>query len=346
MRLEWFDGYAACEFETFLEAVHRRHADAMAAGARVVVYVESPCNPFGYVLDVPAICATAHAHGHLVVHDATVGTPFLYRPLQRELKAERPDYVVHSYTKDLTGNGNVTAGVVIGEGYRMFQPKGERINGLPWNETLFWGVYYIKGAFLGPEGAFEVISGMKTLEARMLQKCINTLVLVRWLNAHPHIRVHSNAVADNPNHELGKGQLRYGLAAPLFAIDFESAHLSREAFVRFFDNLSPAMDHQVSLGQNNTVCLCPALTSHSELTEEALAAANIYLTTIRIAVGLEDPKVLLAHFRDALALTLDPEYPGFSALCLDDAATDALVCETYLEVHRQHAEHFRPMATI
>ncbi len=346
VHLEWFDGYAGAEFQRFLAEVHARYAEQLAAGARLLVYVESPCNPFGYVLDVPAICAAAHAHGHLVVHDATVGTPFLNRPLQRADKAERPDYVIHSYTKDLTGNGNVTAGVVIGEGYRMFQPKGECVNGLPWNETLFWGVYYIKGAFLGPEGAFEVISGMKTLEARMLQKCINTLILVRWLSAHPHIRVHSNAEPDNPNHAIGARLMRYGLAAPLFAIDFESAQLSREAFVRFFDNLSPAMDHQVSLGQNNTVCLCPALTSHSELTEEALAAANIYLTTIRIAVGLEDPKVLMAHFRDALALALDDTYPGFSALCLDDAATDALVRDTYLEVHRQHAEHFRPMASL
>jgi hypothetical protein len=39
----------------------------------------------------------------------------------------------------------------------------------------------------------------------------------------------------------------------------------------------------------------PALTSHSELSGDALREAGISLTTIRIAVGDEDPRGLLAH---------------------------------------------------
>ena len=45
-----------------------------------------------------------------VLLDATVGTPFLVRPLQRDDPAERPDFVIHSYTKDLSGAGSVIAG--------------------------------------------------------------------------------------------------------------------------------------------------------------------------------------------------------------------------------------------
>lgn len=344
VQLEWFDGYDGPSFEDFLKEVSQRHEQALSTGSKLLVYLESPCNPFGYVLDMPEICRIAHEHGHMVVQDATVGTPFLNRPLARENKAERPDFVIHSYTKDLTGNGNVTAGVIIGENHRMFQPKGESMLGVSWEETIFWGVYYIKGAFLESEGAFEVLSGMKTLEGRMLQKCINTLVLVRWLNAHPHIRVHSNAVEDNENSLIRERNMRYGLPAPLFAIDFESAGLNKETFVKFFDNLSPGMDHQVSLGQSNTVCLCPALTTHSELDETALLEAGIYPTTIRIAVGLENPKEVLAHFRDALYLATEEVYPGFADMCLSDEATDTLVRDTYLEVHGAHAHAFKPMA--
>jgi uncharacterized protein (TIGR02217 family) len=41
----------------------------------------------------------------------------------------------------------------------------------------------------------------------------------------------------------------------------------------------------VSLGQPNTVVLCPAITSHSEMSEQALADAGISPTTVRVAVG-------------------------------------------------------------
>ena len=84
--------------------------------------------------------------------------------------------------------------------------------------------------------------------------------------------------------------LYLGLPSPLFSIDLEDAHLPREAFVRFFDALEPVFGHMVSLGQSNTLVLCPALTSHSEMDEQAQADAFIHLTTIRIAMGDENPR--------------------------------------------------------
>ncbi|MDJ0839484.1 MAG: aminotransferase class I/II-fold pyridoxal phosphate-dependent enzyme [Acidobacteriota bacterium] len=344
--LEWFDGFSGDEFADFLASVEQRYRTRLEGGGRLLVYLESPCNPFGYVMDIPEICKIAHASGHLVVHDPTVATPFLTRPLQREDKTERPDFVLHSYTKDLIGNGNATAGVVIGENHRMFQPKGESCNGVNWDQTMFWNVYYIKGAFLDSDKAFEVISGMKTLEPRMLQKCINTLALVRWLNKHPQIRVNCNAVPGHANAPIREKLMRYGMPVPLFTIDFEAADIPKEAFVKFFDNIAPGMDHQVSLGQTNTVCLCPALTSHSEMSESALAKAGIHPTTIRIAVGMDDPKEVMIHFRDALKMGVDPVRPGFSAGLPCDEETDRMVRDTYLEVHRAHAEGFLSMSAL
>ena len=56
---------------------------------------------------------------------------------------------------------------------------------------------------------------------------------------------------------------------------------------------------QVSLGLINTVVLCPALTTHSELGEAALADAGISTSTVRISVGDEDPRYLLDHLARA-----------------------------------------------
>ena len=93
-------------FSKCWERTEKKHADRFAAGRQAYVYLESPCNPHGYVLDLPDICRAAHAAGLRVMLDATVGTPFLVQPLQRDDPAERPDFVIHSYTKDLSGTGS------------------------------------------------------------------------------------------------------------------------------------------------------------------------------------------------------------------------------------------------
>jgi len=341
--LEWFDGFTHEEFIPFLAEVEDRHRERLDNGSQLVVFLESPCNPHGYVIDVPCVCRAVHDRGHQVMLDSTIATPFLAKPLQREDRRERPDYLIHSYTKDLTGNGNATAGVVIAENHLMFLPKGESFKGVDWDQTMFWGVYYIKGAFLDADKAFEVMSGMKTLELRMMQKCINTLILARFLDSHPAIRVCCNAVVGNSNYEVRQNTMRLGLPAPLFTIDMEEAQVPKEAFIRFFDSLAPTFGHQVTLGQSNTVALCPAFTSHSELDEKALADAGIAPTTIRLAIGDENPKDLIAHFVAAAKLALDPALPGFSEKFLEPEAVDELVRSIYLEGHTRYIDSVDPM---
>jgi O-acetylhomoserine (thiol)-lyase len=358
--VRFFDGFTVEDFAAALAATHAACATRLAAGRQIYIYLESPCNPHGYVLDVPAICRAAHAAGLTVICDCTVGTPFLQPTLRREDPLERPDFVIHSYTKDLTGSGTTTAGVAIARTERMFIPKGDTMRGLAvdgtprtWHsdETLFWNVYYIKGAFLDSDKAFEVMSGMRTLEVRMLQKCINTIVLARVFAAHPLIQVHCSAVPEDANHELATRLLSLGLPAPLFTFDFEPRSgerrwLEASIFKRFFDCLEPTFGLQVSLGQTNTVVLCPGLTSHSELSEDALREADITPTTIRIAVGDEDPRTLLAHFWRAAELALEPERPGFMDGFMTPEAIDALYESTYLDVHRRFVRSKRPLAEL
>ncbi len=348
----WFDGAGEQDFRGALADVQRKCRDRLDAGRNVYVYLESPCNPHGEVLDVPGIARAAHEQGLLVLCDSTVGTPWLQPVLRRADPMERPDFVIHSYTKDLVGTGTTTAGVVIGRNERMFIPKGEsvtrrRFDGRQethlWSDTLFWNVYYIKGAFLDADKAFEVMNGMRTLELRMLRKCINTIVLARTLARHPEIRVRCSAVPGDPNFALREERLYLGLPAPLFTFDLEGGKgagklRDRVVLERFLDGLEPAFGLQVSLGQMNTVILCPALTSHSELGREALRAAGISPSTVRVAVGDEDPRVLLAHFLRAAELSLEPVCPGFGQGFPSPEEIDALYREVYTDVHRRHVE--------
>jgi cystathionine beta-lyase/cystathionine gamma-synthase len=347
--VRWFDGYTVQAFEAAHAAARRDCADRLAAGRNVYVFLESPCNPHGYVLDVPGICRSAHAAGLTVICDATVGTPILQPVLRRTDPMERPDFVIHSYTKDLAGSGTTTAGVCIGRNERMFIPKGESVtvpgpDGTPrthrWDESLFWNVYYVKGAFLDADKAFEVINGMRTVELRLINKCINTLVLSRALARHPAINVRCSAVEGNDNYELRERHMLLGLPAPLFTFDFETElgrRISRQAFQRFFDCLEPAFGLQVTLGQVNSVVLCPAMTSHSELSEDALREAGISPTTVRVSVGEEDPRGLVAHLMRAAQLAIEPGCPGFVGQFPPAAEVDRLYESTYVDVHRRYA---------
>ena len=278
----------------------KRYADRLAGGRRAYVYLESPCNPHGYVLDVPGICREAHARGMRVMLDATVGTPFLIRPLQREDPVERPDFVIHSYTKDLSGTGSVIAGVVIGRNHDMFLPKGEQADGISWDQTLFWNVYYVKGAFLNADAAFEVLQGLRTLDVRMLAKCINTLILARFFNAHPQIEANCNALPKDDNY------------APSRTVDVSGA---RPAAVHGRHAGHPASGFSAVLRQSGADVRShdqpgaeqydrqlPGVDDAFRIEARTIRRGRDFATTIRFAVGDEDPKDLIAHFIAAARL--------------------------------------------
>lgn len=336
IEVETFNGYTAAEFEPFLKMVQEKHADRLNRGRKIYVYLESPSNPQGYVLDVAGISKISHAHDLKVILDATVGTPFLYRPLDREDVNERPDFVIHSYTKDLSGCGAVIAGCVIGRNSDMFIPKGESVGDQSWDQTMFWNVYYIKGAFLNADAAFEVMQGMKTLTVRMLRKCINTRILADFLNSHADIQVNCNGVSSNVNSKLREQNLYLGLPAPLFT--FDMGNIEREAFQKFFDSLSPTFGHMISLGQSNTIVSCPALTTHSELDEAALMDSGLTPTTVRCAVGDEDPIDLIRHFVHAARGTIDTVRPGYSDGFMSELETRSMIRGHYVDSHAAHVD--------
>jgi cystathionine beta-lyase/cystathionine gamma-synthase len=215
---------------------------------------------------------------------------------------------------------------------------------------MFWNVYYVKGAFLDSDKAYEVLNGLKTYEMRVINKAVNTITLARILDAHPYITVNCPVLDHSPNHALLDAHMRLGLPAGLFTIDFERRPtkngVDAATFKRFFDSLEPAIGLQVSLGQTNTLALCPGLTSHSELSEKAQADAGIAPTTIRISVGLEDPRRLIAHMQESARRTIEPAYPGFCDGFLPAAEIDRLYASVYKDVHARYIDSLPGFRTL
>ncbi len=154
--------------------------------------------------------------------------------------------------------------------------------------------------------------------------------------------MHCNALPDNKNSQLRESLLFLGLPAPLFTLEIEG--VPAEVFQRFFDSLEPMFAHMISLGQSNTIVSCPAYTTHSELDETALAASGISPTTIRLAVGNEDPKDLISQFIQSARLTIEPHVPGFVGAFPTPEEIDKLVHDCYVGGHQRFIESKAPMA--
>ena len=149
-------------------AVEAAFAAARAAGApAAALIVETISNPLLKVADLPALAELAHAAGAALIVDNTFASPYLCRPL-----GLGADYVVHSATKYLGGHGDVLGGVTVTSAARRREL----------NE-----VNKLVGANLGPQEAWLVLRGIKTLPLRVQRQCENASQVAAWLADHPGV---------------------------------------------------------------------------------------------------------------------------------------------------------------
>ena len=243
-----------------------------------VVYFETPCNPDLKIIDIKEVADAVHAINPeiQVVVDNTFCTPYIQRPL--ELGA---NVVVHSATKYLNGHGDVIAGVVVG--------SAEYITKC----TLF-GMKDMTGAVIGPFEAYLISRGMKTLDIRMQRHCANAQVIAEFLESDKHVKkVVYPGLKSHPRHDVAKKQMK------LFGgmITFE-LNATREETERFINSLE-LCTLAVSLGDAETLIEHPASMTHSPLSEEELAQANLTPAMVRLSVGLEEPQDIIDDIKQA-----------------------------------------------
>lgn len=243
-----------------------------------VVYIETPANPNMYLCDIKAISAIAHTNPDCkVVVDNTYMTPYLQRPL--DLGA---DVVVHSATKYLNGHGDVIAGFVVG--------KKEFID-----QVRFVGVKDMTGSTLGPFEAYLIGRGMKTLDIRMEKHCANAQKVAEFLEQHPAVEsIAFPGLKSFPQYELAQKQM--ALPGAMIAFTVKGGC---EAGRKLMNSVKFAT-LAVSLGDAETLIQHPASMTHSPYTPEERAASDIAEGLVRLSVGLEDPKDIIADLKQAL----------------------------------------------
>jgi cystathionine beta-lyase/cystathionine gamma-synthase len=154
-----------------------------------LVYVETPANPILRIADVAALAGLTHDAGALLAVDSTFGGPVLQRPL--ELGA---DYVIHSLTKVLNGQGDAVGGVVLGPRDGVRRIRQEMLVHL--------------GGAMSPFNAWLIMRGLVTLPLRMERHCQNALRIARFLEGHPRVRrVVYPGLESHPHHDLARRQM-------------------------------------------------------------------------------------------------------------------------------------------
>jgi len=234
-----------------------------------LLFAETPTNPLTDICDIAALAAVAHEGGALLAVDNCFCTPVLQRPI--EFGA---DFVIHSGTKYLDGQGRVVAGAIC--------CSQKHVN------DVFWPINRTVGMVLSPFNAWVVTKGMETLALRMQAQCANALALATWLQDQPEVaRVYYPGLRSHPQYALAMHQ-QSGMGGAVVSFDMRAADAA-QARQRAFHVIDSTQVCSITtnLGDTKTTIAHPATTSHGRLSEDQRQAAGIGQGLIRIAVGLD-----------------------------------------------------------
>jgi O-succinylhomoserine sulfhydrylase len=234
-----------------------------------LLFAETPTNPLTEVCDIQALADMAHGAGAFLALDNCFATPVLQRPAS--LGA---DFIIHSGTKFLDGQGRVMAGAIC-----CTQKQ---------RDELFLPVIRSAGMVLAPFNAWVILKGMETLSLRVKAQSDNALALARWLEAHPQVeRVYYPGLASHPQHALAmRQQSGSGGSVLSFAVKANDPETARSRAFHVLDSMQ-VLSLCTNLGDTKTLAAHPASTSHGRLTEAQRQAAGIGQGLIRVAVGLD-----------------------------------------------------------
>lgn len=239
------------------------------------IYVETPTNPLLKVTDIRAVADVAHEHDLLFVVDNTFATPYWQNPIP--LGA---DIVLHSATKYLGGHSDLVAGLVV-------------VN----NEKLAEDIHFIQnavGGILGPQDAWLLIRGIKTLGLRMEAIERNAHEIVTFLSEHPAVsKVYYPGLTSHPQHELSKKQTTGfgGIISFDVGSDEKAAALLKK--LTYFTLAE-------SLGAVESLISVPARMTHASIPAERRAELGITPGLVRISVGIEDGEDLIEDLTKGL----------------------------------------------
>ncbi len=293
---------------TFVDIHNLKEVEAAIQENTKCLYFESLGNPNSDVADLEAIANLAHKYNIPAVVDNTFGTPYLIRPIEYGV-----DIVVHSATKFIGGHGTTLGGVIVDSGKFDWKKSGKfpsivdpnpSYHGISFTEAVGPLAFIIKvraillrdfGATLSPFNAFLLLQGLETLSLRVERHVENTLKVIDYLKNSPYVEsVNHPSLPDRFDHDLYKKYLPNG-GGSIFTFEIKGGAKEAQAFIdrlQLFSLLANVADVK-------SLVIHPASTTHSQMTEEELLDSGIKPNTIRLSIGTENIKDIIADLDQA-----------------------------------------------
>lgn len=279
------------------------------------LYIETIGNPDLNIPDFEAIAAVADRNNIPLIVDNTFGAGgFLFRPIEHGATI-----VVESATKWIGGHGTALGGVIVDSGkfnwgngkFPEFTEPSDSYHGL-----VFWDVFGANGSFgniaftlrarveglrdwgntPSPFNSFILLQGLESLSLRVERHVANTQAVAEWLESHPQVEyVNYPGLKSSKYHKLANKYFPHGAGAVLtFKIKGES--LNADTFI---NNLK-LFSHLANVGDAKSLVIHPASTTHEQLSLEEQLAAGVAPGLLRLSIGIENIKDLIADIEQSL----------------------------------------------
>jgi methionine-gamma-lyase len=244
-----------------------------------LVLIETPSNPTLTMTNIAAAAEAVRSHPNrpLLAIDNTLLGPTFQHPL-----VQGADLVIYSATKFLGGFSDLLAGAVLATDVEPI----ERLR----------GVRALMGNILQADECWMLNSRLSTVRLRMERQSKNAQRIAEQIATHPRVEhvFYPSLFEDEAQIRIRDAQTDY--PGSLFSVELGGGRLAAFDFLRRLKIGRNA----VSLGGVETLVCHPRTTTHSELSEEELSAAGISDSLVRISVGTEHWRDLLADFTRAL----------------------------------------------
>lgn len=295
---------------TFVDIHNLEETEAAIRDNTKAIYIETLGNPHSDIPDIEAIAQIAHRHGIPVVVDNTFATPYLVRPIEYGA-----DIVVHSATKFIGGHGTTLGGIIVDGGtfnwaesgrYPWISEPNPSYHGVKFTDAAGPAAFatYIRaillrdtGSTISPFNAFLLIQGTETLSLRVERHNENTKKVVEYLANHPKVvKVNHPSLPDHPDHELYSKYFPEG-GASIFTFEIEGGQKEAHEFIDRLELFSLL----ANVADVKSLVIHPATTTHSQCTAEELADQGIKPNTIRLSIGTENIKDIIADLDQAFS---------------------------------------------
>lgn len=275
------------------------------------VFGETIANPALAVLDIERFAGAAHRHGVPLIVDNTFATPINCRPIEWGA-----DIVIHSTTKYMDGHGSAIGGCIVDGGRFDWMAHADKFPGLCTPDESYHGIVYAEkfgqgGAFItkctaqlmrdlgsvpSPQSAYYLNLGLESLHLRVERHCANAQAVAEHLLKNGKIAwVNYPSLPQSPYYSLAQKYLPRG-SCGVVCFGLKGGRAAAETFMKRL-RLAIVATH---VADAHTCVLHPANTTHRQMNDKELAAAGVLPDLIRLSVGIEDIRDILADIDQAL----------------------------------------------